>query len=151
MDDNTIESIVREWARAKIQQIDIMNYNGAQMAYNHQADVANKLGLSEKQKLGVTPFPCPTNQTIVAAGESKKVEEPQEPPTAVEAVKTTLLQKLAPYLIGAALTGGPLGGFMLANALPSEPRDEQTQTITYSDDGRVGVDVTGWPTQISKP
>jgi hypothetical protein len=64
----TFNDVLREYARAKIQQIDIHNYNGANLAYNHASDTANKLGLSDEQKLGVAPFPGHPNNTSVNVG-----------------------------------------------------------------------------------
>ncbi len=51
----------------------------------------------------------------------------------VEAVKKTALQKVAPYLLGAALTGGPLGGFMLANVMSAKPHTTPQPAVTDTD------------------
>ena len=62
---DTLDDIVREWARAKIQKMDILNHNGAMLAYTSKAELANRVGLTDRQKLGVTPFPSPPSSVTV--------------------------------------------------------------------------------------
>ena len=69
---DTCDSILRDWARATIQVKDIANYNGANLAYNHAANTANQLGLSEQQKLGVAPFPGRPNETTIQVGDTNR-------------------------------------------------------------------------------
>lgn len=163
---NTLDDIIREWARAEIQRMDIVNYNGAQMSYNHQADMANRLGLSDRQKLGVTPFPCPSNQTLNISSDaaadkpadSNKTNEndsqqvsapqpqPQPQPTNQPSNQpaSVFWKTIAAAALGAAVSAGSIGG--TAWVLHS-PREESTTQI--DSDGRVGVDVIGWPENLT--
>ena len=167
LDENTLDQIVREWARAQIQRMDIVNYNGAQLSYNHQADMSNRLGLSEKQKLGVTPYPCPTNQTLEVGGD-RQPEEPRQEERHEEAEdnssqsssspssevpnanasggksRSLLWPTLGAAALSAALTAGSIGGTAWVMSDKPEKPAENTTEIT-NPDGRVGVDVIGWP------
>lgn len=73
--------IKKQYAAAKIQAIHVMNYNGAMLSYNHQSDMANKLGLDERQKLDVTPFPMGTKIINVNVKDDKdgQNETPNSP------------------------------------------------------------------------
>lgn len=166
VNDITLDEIVREWARAQIQRMDIVNYNGAQMSYNHQADMSNRLGLSEKQKLGVTPYPCPTSQTLSVGGtpEEPRPTQPQDEPhedqtnnqpstqsanSGVEASapnaksRSLLWPTISAAALSALLTAGSIGG--TAWVMSDKPRNETVETEQIDSDGRVGVDVIGWP------
>jgi hypothetical protein len=75
---DTFNEVLREFARAKIQKEHIHNYNGANLAYTHGADMANKLGLSEGQKLGVQPFP--SSQSVMQVfGPGGSPQAPAQP------------------------------------------------------------------------
>ena len=109
-----LEEIVKAYCAAKIQKLHILNKNGADMALNHQRDVAQKLGLSgsqdANQSLGITPFPSPTNNTN----------------TNVETGKTSPWQTAA--LVAASVIGGAGTTALVGNYL-SKNQPEQQQTI----------------------
>lgn len=88
-----LDEIIREWARTEIQQKDIVNYNGANMAYNHAVDIANKLKLTDAQKLGVSPFPANSTTTVSTVQDSRSVG-------------ASLVSRFLPLILGAALGGG---------------------------------------------
>lgn len=73
---DTLDDIVRAYARAKIQKMDILNYNGANLAYNHAVSTANNLGLNPAQKLGISPFPASNTSVNVIGGDP--VSTPQQ-------------------------------------------------------------------------
>ena len=50
-------SIAKGYFAEKIRTQNIMNYNGANLAYRHSADMANKLGLGEEQKDQIVTYP----------------------------------------------------------------------------------------------
>jgi hypothetical protein len=122
---DTLDEIVREWARTKIQRVDILNHNGAMLAYTDKANVANKLGLTEKQKLGVTPFP--SSYTIMA-GVEPSAQVQTEP-------KMTQTQKLINTVILLMAAGGLTLGTM-------SYLDKSIDT-----QGQVGLEVEGWQTK----
>lgn len=72
---DTLDAIVREWARSQLQQKEITNYNGANLAYNHAANIANSLKLSEEQKLGIAPFPGRPSNTVVSVGADDELRQ----------------------------------------------------------------------------
>lgn len=160
----TLDEIVREWARAQIQRMDIVNYNGAQLSYNHQADMANRLGLSDKQKLGVTPFPCPTHQTLAMNSGSgiqeSKTDEGQDtsqqtrqstgdavqPPVPSDNKTRSLLwPTIGAAALSALLTAGSIGGTAWVM------QDDKPRETQVDPEGRVGVDVIGWPSNLTSP
>ena len=61
---DTMDAIVSAYARAKIQRMEILNHNGSMLGHVSKMAMANAMGLDERQRLGVTPFPCPTNINI---------------------------------------------------------------------------------------
>jgi len=61
---DTMDSIMAAYARAKIQRIEILNHNGSMLGHVDKMAMANAMGLDEKQRLGVTPFPTPTSINI---------------------------------------------------------------------------------------
>lgn len=147
---DTLDAIVREWARVKIQKLDILNYNGANLAFNHAAHTANLLGLSETQKIGVTPFPCPTNITMQQTPHQLPPEETEEAEPAPAPGKiVSLLQSPAGQLFGRALGYGlPAAGLLYAGSwLASKPAVVQPPAVVKPADGkegRVGLEVEGW-------
>lgn len=81
-----LEQVCRDYMSAKIQAHHIKNYNGANLAFNHAADIANKLGLSPSQASGITPFPCPAN--TFSFSNQVSPPEPQQPAPVAETQKT---------------------------------------------------------------
>jgi hypothetical protein len=155
---DTLDDILREYARVKIQRIDIMNHNGAMLAYTDKANMANKLGLTEQQKLGVTPFPSPTNTNIVSGisqdqlGEiiesvlknREQQQSNQQQSNQQQSQQPQQLQQSQPdnkqKIINAVLVALAAGGLTLG-------------TLSYLDKptdpgiGNVGVEVEGWQTK----
>jgi len=125
---NLLDEIVREWARTAIQQKDVLNYNGANLAYNHAADIANKLGLSATQKLGVTPFPQSNVSSNVQV-------------TDQTSLAGSLLSRLLPVALGAALGGGGIGlGMMLAGRAIAPPSPPPPAIVAPPAQGQGDVD-----------
>lgn len=153
---DTLDAIVREWARVKIQKLDILNYNGANLAYNHAANTANLLKLSDQQKLSVTPFPCPTNINVNSTTRPLPPEPDDEVPAADEATAAATPGKLAAILqsplgqiVGRALGYGlPAAGLLYAGTLlagKGQPVPQPPAPIVKSGgQGNVGLEVEGW-------
>lgn len=75
-----LAAIALAWAAARIQQIHVANHNGANLGYLNKADVANKVGLSETQKAGITPFPSPVSNTFnIHADNNQPTVQPLPP------------------------------------------------------------------------
>lgn len=143
LEGDLIGRIVSEWARTEIQKKDILNYNGAMLAYTDKARIANLLGLSDEQKLGVTPFPSPT--TIAIGGNN------QDQAQAAEQLRTALHpQGVAPkssnsqgksdwwkYLLAAAAASGITVGGMAFN--------KPTPIPDSSKIGSVQLEMEGFP------
>ena len=159
---STLDTIFREWARAQIQMLDIRNYNGAMLAYNHQADTANRLGLDDKQKLGVTPFPSPTTSNLhisqpgsespPQAIDTRQAVAPP-PVTGGQKPKSSWLPVLGAALLSGTLVGGTAGttAYMMSG---NQPQVQQEQPATQQQiapaNGTVGVEVEGWPEKIRR-
>jgi hypothetical protein len=163
----TFNDVLREYARAKIQQIDIHNYNGANLAYNHASDTANKLGLSDEQKLGVAPFPGrPNNMSVQVSGDSERelldrLERLAQQDPTPESPTTEPAAKKVPGWVGpiAGVLGGA-GGLgaallLLQGLLPDNPPSPGPQQIHQEEpadpyyDSNVGLEVegvSGWRT-----
>lgn len=156
---DTVNALLREYGRAKIQKLDILNYNGANLAYNHAADTANKLGLSEQQKLGVTPFPSATNISISGATPKESTAPTSNP----EPAKTdSAVKSWVPATLGALGGAGGLAAAMLAaqymlpdhNEEPASPpavtspndlNQNQPPILDKNYDPSVGLEVEGVP------
>lgn len=172
MHQDTLDAIVREWARAKIQKLDILNHNGAMMVYNAKADLANKLGLSEKQKLGVTPFPSPSSLAITQAAPDTNNETQRrleqdvqqlrdqlktissvpsvtqtEVPAAVSTPKSTWKRR-ATELAAAAVTAAAAtwGVTQYTGKEPVKPVDQTIPIAVESGttNGSIDLEVEGW-------
>lgn len=153
---DTLDAIVREYVRVKLQSIDIRNYNGANLAYTHAADMANKLGLDERQKIGITPFPAPTTVSIQQAPPT-----PEPPPTPAPSPapaetagggeapsqKTAWPSWLPPLLGGAAGVAVTLLAGQLFFSSPKEPPKPEAkppaQVAGRQGEGEVGLTVEG--------
>jgi hypothetical protein len=135
LEGDLLGKIVSEWARTEIQKKDILNYNGAMLAYTDKARVANLLGLSDEQKLGVTPFPSPTT---IAIGGNNQEPQSQQKPQAQKAPKTQ--SDWWKYLLAAVAASGVTVGGMALNKQPQPqaPVPEQSQ-------GNVDLDMEGFP------
>jgi hypothetical protein len=164
---NTLDAIIREWARAQIQLLDIRNYNGAAMTYIDKANMANQLGLSEQQKIGVTPFPSPQTRSLAITAPTEAVNQPapvsqygtggEFPPEIDRKAKTPWLPIIGASLLSAVLAAGGTGAAVYALGDKKEPETKEVEETPKEDvekkkvvkktptDGRVGVDVIGWP------
>lgn len=119
---NLLEQVVASYLGAKIQREHILNYNGANLAFQHAADMANKLKLTPDQARLVTPFPSPTSVTVSGS-------------------QGGIGQWLGPMLTGAALTlgGGALG--YLASGDGEKPVAPPQQPALEASLGNVGFTV----------
>jgi hypothetical protein len=109
-----LDRITENYLNSRIQRQHIMNYNGANLAYNHQRNVAASLGLDPTP---ITPFPAPTSQSLRIDNRGRQDS-------------AGLLGKLA---IGAALLG--MGGGIGAAASQFLPIGGAVQTGTDSSVG----------------
>lgn len=69
---DTMDAIIAAYARAKIQKLEILNHNGANLAYVSKMAAANAMGLDEKQRLGVAPFPHSSTEINIGESDSEK-------------------------------------------------------------------------------
>lgn len=137
--DKLIEAkvqIAKELARVKIQQQDIKNYAGANLAYNHAADTANKLGLSETQKLGISPFP---GQTTINVSREAQAEEQPKPKSWLWSAAGLVLAVLASGGVGSAITAAALEWMTTDPPPPQDP-----PAVAEEIDPNVGLEVEGW-------
>lgn len=146
LDGDLVGKIVSEWARTEIQKRDILNYNGAMLAYTDKARIANLLGLSDDQKLGVTPFPSPTtiaiggNQTEPARQAELRDADPrqQEKQAAVAPPQQQQQSDWWKYLVAAVAASGVTLGGMALNKTPTPVQQDQRT-------GSVDLDMVGFP------
>jgi hypothetical protein len=112
----------------------IHNYNGANLAYNHASDTANKLGMSDEQKQRLAPFPqIPGNTTVNVNSNQPQPEKPSPPPAKGA--------KALPLLLAAALGAGGAGlGYLLTRPSPPVPVVVQPEEPHDHNPG-VGLDV----------
>lgn len=155
--DDLIEAIVKGYAEAKLQKLHILNQGGANLVYNHGANTANLLKLSEDQKLNITPFPSPakteinmdsSSEELVTRLERLMAQEKEDVPEFSPAPnKAGGMSRLGATALGALGGAGGLGAaIMLAQSFmsPSEtipeppPPDNQVQAKD------VGLDVEGF-------
>lgn len=133
----------------------IHNYNGSLLAYTHQANMANQLGLSDEQKRAIAPFPDARAQNVSAVTtvvnpppEAATLEAAppvvkQETPSVVEAVKkpaVSLFRRLMPWAIAAALgtTTGGIASVALNYFWPDAPA---VQVPSDPRHGEIGLEV----------
>lgn len=93
-----LERLLWEYGRARIQQMDILNYNGANLAYNHARDIEKKLGLPS----AVTPFPSPTNISV-----NQIQPTPQQPQTQPASASQSALSGPLGWLAAAGIASVP--------------------------------------------
>jgi len=135
--------IVSEWARAEIQKKDILNYNGALLSYTDKARIANLLGLTDQQKLGVTPFPSPTTVAIGGSSDSSSNSDLLSRLEKLAAPAATKQNDWWKYLLVAlASIGTTIGGVALNNGGSQDPV-AQTQSA-------VSLDMEGFPLSQEK-
>lgn len=95
--DGLLDWVVQQYLGSKVQAKHIMNYNGANMAFNHGRDIAKKLGLDPEL---ISPFP---------AKPTTNVQLQQTP--------TPLWKQVA---IGASLLAGGAGAATVASSFLSD-------------------------------
>jgi hypothetical protein len=95
MTDQMLDDLVKAYLGEKIKRINIMNQNGANLAFLHGKSVGRNLGLSQEDLASITPFPAPTNITITSGADDSVKNTGSESPT-----RSRLLSWLAPLLIG---------------------------------------------------
>lgn len=128
MADDMLEDVVKAYCAAKIQKLHILNQNGANLVNNHALDMAQKLGISTDEankRLGITPFPSPTNNTNI---ESKAAS-----PWATAAL-------VAASVLGGAVPAGVVGYYLSKNSEPEAVQQvAEPQDSTF---GAVDIDVS---------
>lgn len=125
-----LEWVVAQYFASKIQSKHILNYNGANLAYTHAVDIANKLGLTDRQKALITPFPSPVNLTVTNS-EVKDIEPPSS------SSKTSIWDRIKwPLLVG--LIGSALVPSSIYGAYKFFAGDENNTVIEQPEEGSVG-------------
>ena len=157
--DDLLDGIVREWVRVKLQHRHILNYNGANLAYNHAADIANKLQLSDRQKLGIAPFPAAPPNTVIAIDGGKPMEESKPEATpAKESALASAMNSPTGSVIGKVFGWGVLpttaaGGLIYLGTLlagsgnvppATQPAAPPPVVAPTTNRGNVGLEVEGW-------
>jgi hypothetical protein len=125
---NLLDWVVGNYMAAKIQREHILNYNGANLAYNHAANTAKLLGIPDEQRAQITPFPAPSNINNISS------QNPSE--------MGSWAKLLGPMLVGAGLLGA--GQYLARPATPqpvSTPAVEAPLPPSPAADGNVGFTV----------
>lgn len=143
---NTKMDLYKKYLGEKIKSQNIMNYNGANTAYNHARNTAKGLGLDDN---GINPYPGKDKTLVISDTQAPMQTETPEKPK-------SLFSKLKPVLLGAALGAGTLGGGAaalpyLANWIvsyahvqeqPKEPVPEvKPQPVEPHGNGDVGISI----------
>jgi outer membrane biosynthesis protein TonB len=77
--DDMMWNLWGAWAGEKIKKINILNQNGANLAYVHGQDIAKKLGLEKDVRDNITPFPATVNIAVECGGDKEEPEpEPEQ-------------------------------------------------------------------------
>lgn len=122
---DVLDWIVTNYLGAKIQASHIMNYNGANLAFNHGRDIAKKLGLDPAQ---ITPFPCPTNVSV----STESVQPPAKPSPAASPL---LKAGIAAALVGSGAGLIPIAQWVMDRwSSPAEavtPVDDQNANVGF--------------------
>lgn len=145
--ENSVEWAAKHYLAAKVQSKHILNYNGANMAYAHAADMANRLGLTEEQKAKITPFPANNTTIVVQGGEQQETaqETSPTPPAAAEPAKASGLHPLVKNALIAALGAGavPLayGAYQHYTQSPAVAPIDPPAVVQPVDPGEVGYEV----------
>ena len=121
--EDAISKVAWETLAAKLQGKHIQNYAGANLAYTHAMDIANKLGLTADQKSRIAPFPARPSSNVNIYGDGmldvlrtavqgRSSDTPQPSP---EKSKAGMLPKLLTAGALVAFGGGviPAGNFAL--------------------------------------
>ena len=87
------------YLKEKVKRQNIINYNGANMAYTHGKDIAQKLRLGDVYH-DIAPFPSRTEINVEAP--------PAKPSEAGLPIPKWAISTIASLLTGSALTGGGL-------------------------------------------
>jgi hypothetical protein len=131
-----LEWIVGQYLGQKIQAKNILNYNGANMAFNHARDIAQKLNLDVNR---ITPFPA--NSTSI------NVSMPDSPPTptAPQTSTTPATDGMKPWQQAAIAAMLMASGAAVATLIPSLI-DGNKETIPVAEpytptEGIVDIDV----------
>lgn len=134
-----------QWLSTVIQKQHILNYNGANLAYNHGRDIANKLGL---EPASISPFPASTKISVQQPPPTPPSPPiPQPSQTHVEVNQTPTWQKVA---MGAALVaaGAGIPGVIhmattsaVSQPVQAAPVQPETQVATPRDPSEVGFSV----------
>lgn len=135
--DTTLE-IQKEYARNKIQQKEILNYAGANLAYTHAADMSNKLGLNDEQKLGVQPFPASHSIRIE---QNTTTPEQSTTPTTPTPTKNKSKLLLAAGITAASLLSGGAGAALSPTILSMLNKKEE---VVENVGGEVDLKVEGF-------
>lgn len=106
--------LVAKYVGEKIKTCNILNYNGANLAYNHARDTAAKLGLDSN---GINPYPG-TDKVVVVSNQETPVPPPPEPEVPPLPEKKKGLPTWASLLLGAGLTAAGGGALALPAVLP---------------------------------
>lgn len=142
--DHVMSELVRQWGEAKVQSVHVANYNGANLAYNHAANIANNLKLSDEQKSNVVPFPSPTSSTTIVVGPDQS--QPSVQAEASSDVRPAHLPKssraaMVLALIATVAAAGTAGWFAEQAVAPGDSAPVVSAEPDGSDPGSVGYQV----------
>lgn len=152
----TLDLICREYLGSVIQSRHIFNQNGANLVYTHGCDMANKLGLNDRQKMNITPFPSPTSIQITqpaqaeqsqqaerAAQTQQREEKAEQPETSrtKSALKTAAIVALGAALGATGLAAGPAAISVINEVFQTNQSQNTTDPATPRGQGNVGFSV----------
>lgn len=107
-----LDWVVGQYLGQKIQAKNILNYNGANMAYNHARDIAQKLNLDVDK---ITPFPA--NSTSI----NVSVPPTTESRTVTETTTNTGMKPWQQAAVAALLVASGAGAATLMPTLINKP------------------------------
>jgi hypothetical protein len=134
--ENLLEWAVGQYMAAKIQREHIMNYNGANLAYNHAANTARLLKIPDEQRALITPFPASTSINTIT-----------NPAPSTPSAPLSLGKLGLSMLAGAGLLGAGLGAGQYLAQDPAPPSNVVIEQPAIqppappSSDGNVGFTI----------
>lgn len=146
--DDLVRNVLGAYLGEKIKGQNILNMNGANLAYTHAIDIAHKLGLPEDYIKNITPFPGSTTTNIVVQNDSEKSKDAEstkkvsdESDGETEKKKKPLNHRILPWVLTAASSLGALG--LGAKAFWPEKKVEDPPPIVEEFDPNVGFRIEG--------
>jgi hypothetical protein len=139
-----MDDLVRAYLGEKIKQTNILNQNGANLVYLHGKDIGRKLGLSENDLEGITPFPASTKIVIDDSDKESETSNTQRESDekTVETTKKPWTHRILPWVLSGAIGLGAGAGVM--SLMPDKKPVEQPPTVESPElDPNVGLTIRG--------